>query len=273
MTALRVLIVDDEAPARSRLSRMLSPFVDAGRIADPDEAADGVEAVEKLGAAPYDLAFLDVRMPELDGFDVLEQTPPGRRPDVVFTTAYDEYALRAFEANATDYLLKPIVGDRLEEAIRRVEARRQRGVDTEDRLAALLDTLDEQAEADSEKAPGGPPLDRFTIQGRDRLLVIDTSDVLAAEVQEGITNLYVLPAADPRGPIQRHIVSFTLDTLEHRLDPDTFMRVHRNALVNVRRVREMISWFSGRFKIVLDGGHEVVASRARSRELRDRLSL
>ncbi len=119
----------------------------------------------------------------------------------------------------------------------------------------------------------GQILDRFTVQGRDRLLVIDARDVLAAEVQDGIINLYVLPVDDPRGPLQRHIVSFTLDALESRLDPEVFMRVHRNALVNVRRVREMISWFSGRYKIVLDGGHEVVASRARSRELRDRLSL
>lgn len=273
MSPLRVLIVDDEAPARSRLARLLAPLVEEGRLMEPDEAEDGVEAVEKLAEAAYDLAFLDVRMPEMDGFEVLDKTPPGQRPDVVFTTAYDEYALRAFEANATDYLLKPINAERLEEAVGRVESRRQRGEDTDERLAALLDTLDEQADDDEAREPGGPILDRFTVQGRDRLLVIDTLDVLAAEVQDGITNLYVLPAGAPRDAIDRHIVSFTLDALESRLDPDVFMRIHRNALVNVRRVREMISWFSGRYKVVLDGGHEVVASRSRSRELRDRLSL
>ena len=273
MTPLRVLIVDDEAPARSRLARLLAPLVEDHRIETPEEAADGVEALKRLQEDAFDLAFLDVRMPEMDGFEVLEQTPPGRRPDVVFTTAYDEYAVRAFEANATDYLLKPVNAERLAEAVGRAESRRQRGEDTDERLAALLDTLDDQATDDAPAPVSGPMLDRFTIQGRDRLLVIDAKDVLAAEVQDGIINLYVLPLSDPRAPISRHIVSFTLDALEGRLDPEVFMRIHRNALVNVRRVREMLSWFSGRYKIVLDGGHEVVASRARSRELRDRLSL
>ncbi len=273
MSPLRVLIVDDEAPARSRLARLLGPLVDEGRVAAPDEAADGVEALGKLRETAYDLAFLDVRMPEMDGFDVLEKAPPGQRPDVVFTTAYDEYAVRAFEANATDYLLKPVNADRLAEAVRRAETRRQHGEDTDERLAALLDTLDEQAEDGDAVAASGPVVDRFTVQGRDRLLVIEARDVLSAEVQDGIINLYVLPVGDPHAAVQRHIVSFTLDALEGRLDPEVFMRVHRNALVNVSRVREMLSWFSGRYKIVLDGGHEVVASRARSRELRDRLSL
>ena len=269
MSPLRVLIVDDEAPARSRLSRLLAPHVEAGRLKEPDEAADGVAAVERLSEASYDLVFLDVRMPEMDGFEVLDRTPPGHRPDVVFTTAYDEYALRAFEANATDYLLKPINADRLAESIERVASRRDQGEDPEDRLAALLDTLDDAASAPVQRTGG--PIDRFTIQGRDRLLVIEAADVLSAEVHEGITNLYVLSSATHG--IDRHIVGFTLDAIEGRLDADTFMRVHRNALLNVRRVREMVSWFSGRYKVVLDGGHEVVASRARSRELRDRLAL
>ena len=269
MTPLRVLLVDDEAPARSRLRRLLDPLVEAGRIEEVVEAADGIEAVERLGEEPgaFDLAFLDVRMPEVDGFEVLERVPPGHRPDVVFTTAYDEYALRAFEANATDYLLKPINADRLSEAVSRVEGRR--GQDPEDRLADLLDALDDVPTAPSEAA--GPPLDRFTVQGRDRLVVVDVPDVLAAEVHDGITSLYVRPHDGESET--RHIVSFTLDALEQRLDPNAFMRVHRSALINLARVREMIPWFSGRFKVVLDGGHEVIASRTRSRELRDRLSL
>ncbi|WP_420453889.1 LytR/AlgR family response regulator transcription factor [Rubrivirga sp.] len=267
MSALRVLIVDDEAPARSRLRRLLDPFVDDGRLGPVDEAADGVEAVETLAETAYDLAFLDVRMPGLDGFGVVERLPPGRRPDVVFTTAYDEYALRAFEANATDYLLKPIDADRLAASVARVEARRADGDDTDARLADLLDTLDEVVPS---PAPGGPPIERFTVQGRDRLIVVEASDVIAAEVQDGITSLYVLPGGPP---MQRHLVGFTLDALEGRLDPDRFMRVHRNAIVNLGAIREMIPWFSGRYKLALDGGHEVTASRARSRDLRSRLAL
>lgn len=272
MTPLRVLVVDDEAPARSRLRRLLDPLVEAGRIGEIAEAADGVEAVDRLGGDDgFDLAFLDVRMPEMDGFEILDRVPPGHRPDVVFTTAYDEYALRAFEANATDYLLKPVNADRLSEAVSRVESRR--GQDTEGRLADLLDALDEPAGPAPPRDAGVAALERFTVQGRDRLLVIDVPDVLAAEVHDGITSLYVRPASGPDRTEARHIVSFTLDALEQRLDPEAFMRVHRSALINLARVREMIPWFSGRYKVVLDGGHEVIASRTRSRELRDRLSL
>ena len=267
MSALRVLIVDDEAPARSRMRRILEPYVEAGRLGPVDEAADGVEAVEILTAEAYDLAFLDVRMPEVDGFGVIERLPPGQRPDVVFTTAYDEYALQAFDANATDYLLKPLSAERLDVAIERVESRRRDGDDTDARLADLLDTLDEVVPS---PAPGGPPIERFTVQGRDRLLIVEAAEVVAAEVHDGITSLYV--RSD--GPtLQRHIVAFTLDALESRLDPDQFMRVHRNALVRLGAIQEMIPWFSGRYKLVLTGGHEVTASRARSRDLRGRLTL
>ena len=266
MSPLRVLIVDDEAPARSRLRRLLEPFVEDDRVGEVGEAADGVEAVETLEETDYDLAFLDVRMPGLDGFGVVEGLAPGRRPDVVFTTAYDEYALRAFDANATDYLLKPIEAERLERALARVEARRADGADTDARLADLLDTLDEVVPSPTD----GPPLERFTVQGKDKLIVVDAADVVAAEVQDGITSLYV---EQGDGTLQRHIVGFPLDTLEGRLDPDRFMRVHRNALVNLGSIREMIPWFSGRYKLALTGGHEVTASRARSRDLRGRLSL
>ena len=272
MSALRVLIVDDEAPARSRLRRLLDGFVEDGRVGEVVEAGDGVEALDRLaeGERPFDLAFLDVRMPEVDGFDVVERVAPGRRPDVVFTTAYDEYALRAFRANATDYLLKPVEAERLGEAVARVEDRRGDAEERDERLAALLDTLDEQASAESAPA-AGPPIERFTIQGRDRLVVVAVEDVIAAEVADGITSLYV---RQPSGAgVGRHIVGFTLDALEGRLDPARFMRVHRSALVNLACVREMVPWFSGRYKIVLTGGHEVTGSRTRSRELRDRLSL
>ena len=271
---LRVLIVDDEAPARSRLRRLLDGFVEAGRIGEVVEAADGVEALDRLaeGERPFDLAFLDVRMPEVDGFDVVERVAPTRRPDVVFTTAYDEYALRAFRANATDYLLKPVEAERLDEAVARVEARQDDRESRDERLAALLDTLDEQAAPPASAA--GPPIERFTIQGPDRLVVVAAGDVIAAEVSDGITSLYVQrPGREGGAAVGRHIVGFTLDALESRLDPARFMRVHRSALVNLACVREMVPWFSGRYKIVLTGGHEVTASRTRSRELRDRLSL
>ncbi|MEM1056889.1 MAG: LytTR family DNA-binding domain-containing protein [Bacteroidota bacterium] len=261
---LHVLIADDEAPARSRLRRLLAPLETSGAIGPIDEAEDGVDALDKLSAGNHDLAFLDVRMPGLDGFDVIDKLAPEARPAVVFTTAYDEYAIRAFEANAVDYLLKPIEAERLEEAVGRAKDRAE---DDGDRLATLLETLD--ADASSAPTPTEEPIRQLSIPARDRLLVVQATDILAAEVNDGITNLFVQD-----GPqLRRHIVPFTLDALESRLDPRDFMRVHRSAIVHVGRIREMIPWFSGRYKLVLEGGHEVVASRARSRELKDRLAL
>ncbi len=278
---LRTLLVDDEAPARSRLARLLQPFVDAGRVHLIGEAADGVEALDLLGDEDVDLLLLDIQMPGLDGFDVLDRLPPERRPVVVFTTAHDAYALRAFEASAVDYLLKPIREDRLAAAVERAEkltdgARR----DSDDRLGELLEYLDRQAVQKPTPEPADY-LKQLSIPGSDRLTIVSVDQLLAAEVEEGITRLYVLndaPAGPPGVPnrtpqIGRHIVSHTLDALERRLDPERFMRVHRSSIVQLDHIREMIQWFSGRYKLVLTGGHEVIASRSRSKELRDRLSL
>ncbi|HYE95478.1 MAG TPA: response regulator [Rubricoccaceae bacterium] len=275
---LRTLVVDDEAPARQRLCRLLQPFEEAGRLEVVGEAADGIEALEWLQDDPVDLLFLDVRMPEYDGFDVLDRIAPEHRPAVVFTTAFDEYAVRAFEANAVDYLLKPIEEVRLASAVARVEQRRTAGADgrkrQEDRLAELLEYLDRPSLRAGERRSGRDYLTQLSIPGRDRLLIVPVEDLLSAEVHDGITRLFVL-TRPPGGPatVARHIASYTLDALEQRLDPQEFIRVHRSALVQVRHIREMIAWFSGRFKLVLAGGHEVIASRTRSKELRDRLSL
>lgn len=272
---LRTLIVDDEAPARSRLARMLQPFAEAGRVEIAGEAADGVEALEMLGNEPVDLLLLDIQMPGLSGFDVLDRLGPEHRPAVVFTTAHDEFALQAFEASAVDYLLKPIREDRLAAAVERAEkltaaARR----DDDHRLADLLEYLDRQAVS---KTPPDEPADylqQLSIPGADRLTIVPVEHLLSAEVEDGITRLYVLHDAPGRPPqVGRHIVSHTLDALERRLDPSRFIRVHRSAIVQMQHIREMVQWFSGRYKLVLTGGHEVIASRSRSKELRDRLSL
>lgn len=274
---LRTLIVDDEAPARRRLARLLQPLADEGRVEVVGEAADGVEALEVMGAQDVDLLLLDIQMPGLSGFDVLDRIGPERRPVVVFTTAHDEFALRAFEASAVDYLLKPIREDRLAAAVERAERLAERPRLADDRLADLLEFLDRQAGAKPSAEPGDY-LKQLSIPGADRLVIVPVERLLSAEVEDGITRLYVLheaPGAPPNLPtnVGRHIVSHTLDALEQRLDPEQFMRVHRSSIVQVGHIREMIQWFSGRYKLVLTGGHEVIASRSRSKELRDRLSL
>jgi two-component system LytT family response regulator len=277
---LNVLIVDDEAPARSRLNRLLQPFVDEERVEIVGEAADGVEALEQLEEDEVDLLLLDIQMPGLSGFDVLDRLPPERRPVVVFTTAHDAYALRAFEASAVDYLLKPIREDRLAAAVERAERLIDGGRRaSDDRLAELLEYLDRQAVSEPPERDKADYLKQLSIPGNDRLTIVSVDQLLAAEIEEGITRLYVLhepPVGAPpdRKPeIGRHIVSHTLDALEQRLDPADFMRVHRSSIVQLSHIREMIQWFSGRYKLVLTGGHEVIASRSRSKELRDRLSL
>lgn len=277
MPLLRTLLVDDEAPARRRLQRLLQPFVEDERIELVGEASDGVHALRILETEEVDLLFLDIQMPELNGFDVLDRLPPGNRPAVVFVTAFDEYAVRAFEANASDYLLKPVEEGRLEESVARIEARSSDGnvrASSEDRLAELLEYLDRQSFGKGPTPNRTDYVQQLSIPGKDRLIILPVVDLLSAEVQDGITRLYTLvksPGSPPK--VSRHIVSYTLDALVQRLDPEAFMRVHRSAIVQVQHIREMISWFSGRFKIVLLGGHEVIASRARSKELRDRLSL
>lgn len=277
MPPLRTLLVDDEAPARNRLQKLLQPFADANRIELIDQAADGVEALQILAEEDIDLLFLDIQMPELSGFDVLDRLPPGCRPAIVFVTAFDEYAVQAFEANATDYLLKPIEEDRIAESIARIEDRLSDsdvGTSTEDRLGELLEYLDRQSIGEISPRVKQDYVQQLTIPGKDRIIVLPVDTMLSAEVQDGITRLYSLVQSPGQPPkVSRHIVSYTLDALAHRLDPEAFMRVHRSAIVRVEHIREMISWFSGRYKLVLLGGHEVIASRARSKELRDRLSL
>ncbi len=292
---LRCLIADDEAPARSRLRRLLQPYEEAGRLTVAAEAADGVEALDALGGGPsdagedgdergeadaIDLAFLDVKMPGLDGFAVLERLDPARRPDIVFTTAYHEFALRAFEENAVDYLLKPIARERLDQSVVRAEARQaQRRADPahDERLTRLLDWLDARG-ADGPALPPVPraaePIEHLSVPHRDRLIVLPVASVVSVEVQDGITRVFALhDDRDARTPLRQFLVPHTLEHLEAHLDAERFVRVHRSALVQVRHIREMVPWFSGRFKLILSGQHEVIASRERSRTLRDRLML
>ncbi|MDX1429325.1 MAG: response regulator [Rhodothermales bacterium] len=277
---LKAFIVDDEAPARSRLKKLLKSLEDSGEVQVAGEAGDGVEALKKLNDAEVDLVFLDIKMPELDGFGVLERLDPTARPSVVFTTAFDEYAIKAFDANAVDYLLKPITKDRLAEAVNRVKSARRAPdelkVDDE-RLAKLLDWID--AHEEFVDAPPPPPagnvLKQISIPYRDRILIVPVDRLVSAEISEGITRLHVLeePDGGPKRKLRQHIVSYTLEQLESNLSPEHFMRVHRSAIVQIDHITEMISWFSGRYKLVLTGGHEVIASRERSKQLKDRLMM
>ncbi|MEM8485263.1 MAG: response regulator transcription factor [Bacteroidota bacterium] len=276
---LKTLIADDEPPARKRLRRMLKPLIDEKRIEVVAEACDGIETLELLEKHDVDLLFLDIRMPELDGFEVLKKLPAGQQPVVIFTTAYDNYALKAFEANAVDYLLKPIEKKRLAESVARAEQLRSATSDDtlprDERLNKLLDWLDnhEVATAPAAEKDDKNYMRQISIPYRDRILVVPVHRLVSAEINEGITRLCILSDAQesPKQRIRQHIVNYTLEQLEEHLHPDAFMRIHRSAIVQIDHIQEMIPWFSGRYKLILSGTHEVIASRERSKLLKERL--
>lgn len=250
---MQTLIVDDEAPARERLKRLL---IGVEGIELVGEAEDGVRAVEMIETLSPDLVLLDIQMPGLDGFGViqaLENPPP-----IVFVTAYDEYAIRAFEVNALDYLLKPFRPARLEKALGRAQkalaAVRDPGVSPTERFAARLGPLLESLAAQ------GRYLTRLAVRDRDRIRVLDVDQVDWIGVQGEQVTVYVED--------QAYLVRRTLSELEARLDPACFFRAHRSAIVNLARVKEIIPWFKGSHILQLTTGTEVDLSRAQARVLR-----
>jgi two-component system LytT family response regulator len=247
---LRTLIVDDEAPARERLRSLLAEneFVES-----IGEATDGAEAVRQIEQLSPDLVLLDIQMPVLDGFEVIEALD--RPPAIIFVTAYDEYAIRAFEVNALDYLLKPFSQARLDAAIERAHEELAAGQGFANKIGPLLESLREEKRY----------LDRLAVRKADRFLVVDVHDIDWMEAKQGGVLLHVGEEA--------HSVNRTLTQLERRLDPTLFFRAHRSILVNLEQVQEIIPWFAGSHKLRLNTGAEVDLSRSRAKELREILGL
>ena len=242
---MRTLIVDDETPARGRLKRLLAG-IEGVELAG--EAADGTAAVAMIEREKPDLVLLDIQMPGLDGFGVIEALEDP--PPIIFVTAYDEYAIHAFEVNALDYLLKPFSRARLENAIGRAQSALTQEQGFAARLQPLLESLTAQ----------GHYLTRLAVRDRDRIRVLDAAEVdwIGVEAEQVLVH-----AGNKAYPIRR-----TLAELEARLDPATFFRAHRSALVNLNRVQEIIPWFKGSHKLRLTSGAEVDLSRAQARALR-----
>jgi DNA-binding LytR/AlgR family response regulator len=245
---MRTLIVDDEPPARERLKRLLD---DIEGVALIGEAEDGAQAVEMIERERPDLVLLDIQMPGLDGFGVVEALDDP--PPVIFVTAYDQYAIRAFEVSALDYLLKPFSRERLEKAIRRAQEARAEEQDVAARLGPLLESL----------AAQGHYLTRLAVRERDRIRVLDVSEVDWIGIED---EQVVVHVGERRYSIRR-----TLTELEARLDPSHFFRAHRSAIVNLSRVKEVIPWFKGSHRLRLSTGAEVDLSRAQARALRKTL--
>jgi two-component system LytT family response regulator len=247
---LRTLIVDDEAPARERLSNLLAGNELVELIG---EARDGAEAVQRIEASLPDLVLLDIQMPVLDGFEVLEavEDPPA----IIFVTAYDEYAIRAFEVNALDYLLKPFSQDRLDRAVSRAHQDLVAGREFAQKIEPLLQSFGEEKRY----------LNRLAVREGDRFLIIDARDIDWMEAREGGVLLHV--------GAEEHTVARPLSELETRLDPSLFFRAHRSIIVNLDQVREIIPWFAGSHRLRLNTGAEIDLSRSRAKDLRALLGL
>ena len=245
---IRALIVDDEPLARDGVRLHLEAQTDIEIIG---EAIDGDNAVEMINELRPDLVFLDVQMPGLDGFGVIEAVGVDAMPAVVFTTAYDEFALRAFDANAVDYVLKPFDGDRLRRALdqARTQIRGRRRSEIEERLIGLLAELHGK----------GQYLERIIVRSGGRILILRTDDV---DWLEAASN-YVRIHAGGR----EYLLRETMTNLESRLDPAQFVRIHRSTIVRLNRIKELEPLFQGDYVLILEDGTRLTSSRG----YRDRL--
>ena len=249
MTApIRTLIVDDEPLARTHLRSLLAPDEDIEILG---ECGSGSEAVEAIRRDEPDLVLLDIQIPELDGFEVIRQIGPESMPFVLFVTAYDEHALRAFEAQVLDYLMKPVNRERLRGAVQRAKEliRGVRGAEMAEPLTRLLETLQ----------PRAAPLDRLALRLDGRILFLRIEQIDWIEAADDYVRLHV-----GKQTLEHRD---TLTRLEQRLPADRFLRIHRSTIVNVDRIREMQPWFQGDYVLIMQDGTRLTTGRS----YRDRL--
>jgi two-component system LytT family response regulator len=244
---IRALIVDDEPWARKRLATLLAGEADVEVVG---ECATGEDAVERTLCLRPDVMFLDVQMPEMDGFEVLEALPPERRPCIVFVTAYDQYAIKAFEADAVDYLLKPFEEERFGRTLERLRRRELRPDAASPDLAPLLARLRQ----------GRRHLRRLVVHEGERVLFFRCADVDYVEASANYLTLHI----GERACLLRE----TMSSLESKLDPDQFVRIHRSTIVNLDRARELRPYFNGQQVLVLKDGTELRVGRAYRERLR-----
>lgn len=267
---LQILVVDDEHLARTRMEHLLAetgiPVTIAGSVGSVKEALD------VLKMQPIDVLLLDIQMPVLDGFDligILQQEIHHTLPYVIFVTAYDEFALRAFEVEAVDYLTKPVRLQRLKQSLTRVL----------DRIAEVGTMLPKDANADesavnfhqARKLPGDVDAERIRAVRMLHRITLEKSGI---HKPVDITEVHYFESRDKlvyaRTSTGNGRVKFTLDELENRLDPDTFLRIHRSYILNMRSIRSMYMWFAGSWKVILNNGEELPVARRRVSDLKER---
>lgn len=244
---MRVVIADDERLARQKMRTLLESEANITVIA---ECQDGRQTVSAISCLHPDLLLLDIQMPDLDGFQVLTEIPPQEMPVVIFTSAYDQYAIRAFEAHALDYLLKPFDQERLHNAIERarVELLKSENREITHKLMELLSHIKSGASTAAVESAN-----RLVIKAKGRVIFLDLEEIDWVEAAANYVRLNVGK--------ESYLLRETISRTTERLDPNEFIRIHRSTIVNVRKIKELIPVNSGEYIVVLKNGKELSCSR------------
>ncbi len=249
MQPITALIIDDEPLAREALQLLVADRSDTSIVAT---CKDGREATEAIKRLKPDLVFLDIQMPELDGFGVIKEVGAANMPHVIFVTAYDQYAVKAFETEAVDYLLKPIEDDRfnkaLDRAIRRI--REERVGELGEQLARLIGRHDQEQGTPSQQDGYDT---RIMIREKDAVRFVPVESIVWIEAAGDYVMLHT--------QAKRHLLRESMAGMEKRLDPNEFVRIHRSSIVNMNRISEMRPYFHGDYVVYLDSGKELKLSR------------
>ena len=258
---IRALVVDDESLAREALSVMLGDDPEMEVIA---ECRNGREAVTAIRRESPDIVFLDIQMPEIDGLQVVEEIGAGAMPVTVFVTAYDKYALRAFEAHALDYLLKPFDHDRFNTALQRAKTlvrQRKIGEIGESLFALMQDMRSKNGEspAETDKAPDKEPIDRVVIKSGGRIYFLKTDEI---DWVEGTGDYLTLHSAGGT-----HLIRETMSNFRAELNAKKFLRIHRSTIINIERIKDIQPLFKGEYIITLTSGKRLRSSRGYRHEL------
>jgi two-component system LytT family response regulator/two-component system response regulator LytT len=255
---IAALIVDDEQPARDELAFLLKGFADVEVVG---QGKNGVEAVNLIRELNPQVTFLDVQMPGLDGFGVIKKLLEKkiRLPYFVFATAYDSYAVQAFEVNAFDYLLKPIAKPRLEKVIAKLRRVVEPATSTYSKLDRLVQMIEERPAAQKNK---------LVVKSQGRLFLVDAEEIIFASIEGGVISIVT---RDMEGESNFR----TVEELQGSLDPQLFWRVHRSYLINVNYIKEVVPWFKSSYQLKMQDRKqtEIPVSRAQTRKLRALLNL
>jgi two-component system, LytTR family, response regulator LytT len=258
--SLSTVIVDDEQLARDELAYLLKDMGDINVVA---QGKNGVEAVNLIREHNPDLVFLDVQMPGLDGFGVIKKLLDRKLPlpKIVFATAFDQYAVKAFEVNAIDYLLKPFDKKRVAQSVQKVRAKLDPESASTDKLETLVRMLESQK----------PQTSKILLKAAGRLFLIDQKDICFASIEDGIISVATTGTASMEGQSNCR----TLEELLDSLDPNVFWRAHRSYLVNINRIKEVVPWFKSSYQLRMDDKKqtEIPVSRAQTKRLRELFGL